>query len=1719
MKQLYKLLLPALLLLPLLGVGQTTLAPGDVVFVGFNVSDDNGLGPTNPVSGNRVPITGGSIQDDQFQFMLLKPVAAGTKIFFTDFGWKTSGGFQSAWTPSPLNGGSGFGSASDGIISWTASNSVAAGTVIRITCKYNLTASVGSVASEEKNTPTGSRSIDQNGNVVGAVGTGPFFMELGMGVDASSPTQGDALFAYQASSARASNPTPLAGVRIFGAWAAMTGNEFSPIISDVPASLVSAGAALQGDIYTYPNAAKYDCAAPGNITTGFPRALRTALNNKTKWIVPNAGTACEGFFYDPTNTYGCFQIDLTGFLPSTCAFTVLELRIVSQPTSRTTCANVSTTFSASAINATDYIWQSSPNGTTWTSLSNGAVYSGVTSQTLTVLNPAGLNGTRYRMIASETTEPASATTDGAATLTVNPIPTLTLASPNICTPASATLTATSGLASYTYTGSNGFSSTGTASSTQVAGLAAGPYSFTVRVRDSNGCSNTATAATTVSDPLPLSLAVPAVCEGAALTLTASTGFASYTYTGSNGFRSTGTASSTTLAGLAANTYTVSVTGITTAGCRSSTFVSATVNPTPTVTLNGSAVCGTGAVSLSATSGLASYTFIGANGVIASGTSNVVSVTGVPSGTASYTVLVTNASGCSASATALVDATIPTAGITTTNNQTTFCAGSNIQLTGSGNGTFAWAGPNNFGSSNTNPVIPDAQTSASGTYTLVVTAANGCSASATVTILVNPNPAPFTVSGGGTFCPSSQTLTGPVNPNYTYQWQRSLTGIANPNSYVTFGGTVSTQEVDRSGNYRLVVTNELGCTANDTAAVSIADYVFNGSLATGDLQQTGRTNRFGVVSTCDAPKGYPGIFSTTGARFYDSYTITNPRNVPVCATIGIASRCGVNTFSVAYLGSFDPASLGANYLADPGSTFPNTGYYEATIPANSTMVVVVHEVNPGAGCAGYQLTVEVPREAEGITVVPSNGTICNGQSASLTASVANTYVWNTGATSQSITPAPTAETPYSVTLGYGNHGCTASASTTVSVQTVTANITASNSGTLTCNVPSLTLTATGADSYSFAGPMGGGPSGVVSQNSAAGTAVVNLAGTYSVSATTSGGCRSFTTITISSDQTAPSNASLTASNSGTLTCAVTSLTLTASATPTSTAGSSGMPPSLTYVFRGPAGMLAGSGTTREVSAPGTYSVIVTGANGCTALATTTVFSNTTAPTGVALTPAPSSTLTCAVPSITLTAAATGVGLSYAFAGPSGTLAGSGNQRTINAPGTYSVVVTGANGCSATSTTVISQNIVAPTASLTTSTGSSTFCSGTLLTLVAGAGTSYAFSPGATQLGGSSGNTATVNASGMYSVTVTGANGCTSTAQLSVSTVAVTSLTLVPPASVSVCEAQAVSLSVGAVGANLTYQWFKNNTPINGQMGRVLSFTNAQPADGGSYFVTVTGACGTTSTSPTTLTVRPRPAAPTLAAVSFTMVTSTTPLPLAPFVVATGTLSFSGTSGLLNPPNANISNAGVQSFSVTQTDGFGCVSLSTPFSLTVYLPLPPASQSSCRGSNVVMNVFPTATRYEWYRNGQTIANRLNNIAGVYAGATTASLTILNAQTSGTFYCKAFAANGSFSWYGPFVVSITNCGAREAAPEPELALQVRVAPNPLQHNRLRAVVKGADGQALTVELSDQQGRVVRSQRWEVAQAEQVVEWDVSQAPGGVLLLRATTDRQSQTVKVVKE
>ena len=212
----------------------------------------------------------------------------------------------------------------------------------------------------------------------------------------------------------------------------------------------------------------------------------------------------------------------------------------------------------------------------------------------------------------------------------------------------------------------------------------------------------------------------------------------------------------------------------------------------------------------------------------------------------------------------------------------------------------------------------------------------------------------------------------------------------------------------------------------------------------------------------------------------------------------------------------------------------------------------------------------------------------------------------------------------------------------------------------------------------------------------------------------------------------------------LTCATTAISVTA------TGG-------VSYSWSGGLGTSA----TASITAPGTYTVTVTAANGCTDTEVITITQDITAPTAAITNNTGSTVLTCATTTISVTA--TG-GVSYSWSGGLGTAA----TASITAPGTYTVTVTAANGCTDTEVITITQDITAPTAAITypatpycaTGTASVNQTGQTGGTYTSTAGLIINSSTGAINLG--------LSTSGVYTVTYTftGSNGCSNSATTNV-----------------------------------------------------------------------------------------------------------------------------------------------------------------------------------------------------------------------------------------------------------------------------------------------------------------------------------------------------------------
>ncbi|MCB0818826.1 MAG: hypothetical protein KDB77_15040, partial [Flavobacteriales bacterium] len=147
--------------------------------------------------------------------------------------------------------------------------------------------------------------------------------------------------------------------------------------------------------------------------------------------------------------------------------------------------------------------------------------------------------------------------------------------------------------------------------------------------------------------------------------------------------------------------------------------------------------------------------------------------------------------------------------------------------------------------------------------------------------------------------------------------------------------------------------------------------------------------------------------------------------------------------------------------------------------------------------------------------------------------------------------------------------------------------------------------------------------------------------------------------------------------GTLTCDVTSVMLMGSGN-----GS--------FSWTGPGGFTS-SDQNPVVATAGTYTLTVTGANGCTSQASADVLLDVDVP-GASAT---GGTLTCDVTSVMLMGTGNG---SYSWTGPGG-FNSSDQNPVVATAGTYVLTVTGANGCTSQASADVLLNADAPGASAT------------------------------------------------------------------------------------------------------------------------------------------------------------------------------------------------------------------------------------------------------------------------------------------------------------------------------------------------------------------------------------------------------------------------------------
>lgn len=981
------------------------------------------------------------------------------------------------------------------------------------------------------------------------------------------------------------------------------------------------------------------------------------------------------------------------------------------------------------------------------------------------------------------------------------------------------------------------------------------------------------------------------------------------------------------------TYTLTITQET---CEQTATVSVTILPPPNVIITGpAAVCIGGQITLSATPGYNSYTW----STGASGPNATINAPG------SYSVTVTNSNGCQGMATYFVDAINPPMPQIT--GPTDVCPNTTAVLdAGFGYSSYQWS----TGSTNQVTLISNP-----GTYSVTVVQ-NGCVGVAQYTVFATPPP---TVSiDGEPFTCFGETTTLSATPGFnTYLWSN---GTAGPSITATNSGTYSITAVDAEG---CVATASFVLTQAPPITPSISGNltVCNGSSATLNVSGTYSNYAWsngdsGPSINVDQAGAYTvtvtGQFGCTGTATANVSSIPDP--VPVIS--------GNTSFCVGSSTTLTASSGFAGYLWSTGS---NSTSIQVNQPGQYSVIV-----STAAGCLG-EASIQVVENPRPSPAISGPSEICPGTAATLDAGAGySNYVWSNGQGGQSITVSNQAN--YQVTVTDAN-GCQGSASWALGVLPApTPSITGA---TTFCEGTSTTLnTGNGFASYNWSN---GGNQASIS---------VSQAGPYSVTVTDNSGCTGTASTNVSSipnpvpSITAPplfcqgSTAALQASpgfSSYTWSTGNTGSNLSVdtpgdySVTVSNTAGCQGsatvsisQAPLPNVSIDGPLSFCTNSATTLSsssnfasylwstgsneplisVNQAGSYGLTVTDANGCSNAASVVV---NEVPS---LQPQIIGNLQYCAGSATALDAGSGYA-SYAWSN------GSNAQGiNVNTPGTFSVTVTDANGCSGSGSVSVTENAL-PVFSIN---GTPSFC--------AGSSASLSGTPGfATYQWSNNASTADINVDmpGNYSLTVSDNNGCSNTASINV-----TEFPLPTPSilgELSFCPEGSTTL--GLASSYPQYNW------SNGSSNPAITIITP-----GNYSVTVTDAngCSAASTVATSLFSSPQPQIS--GALAYCQGSSTTLQADAGYASYTWSNGATGPSLTVNQPGT---------LNLTVVDGNGCQGTTSVAVTQNALPQPVITGIDffCDGTSTTLDAGPGYQAYAW--TGSSSGQQLTvNQAGNYS-----------------------------------------------------------------------------------------------------------------------------------------
>ncbi|MFP4664492.1 MAG: hypothetical protein ACLFM1_08690, partial [Bacteroidales bacterium] len=505
----------------------------------------------------------------------------------------------------------------------------------------------------------------------------------------------------------------------------------------------------------------------------------------------------------------------------------------------------------------------------------------------------------------------------------------------------------------------------------------------------------------------------------------------------------------------------------------------------------------------------------------------------------YHVTVTDASGCQDTASIFVEVLKEPAAAASSNSDV--CEGSDLELyeTGSEAVSWEWDGPGTFNSTDQNPVISPASSTDAGTYTVIITDANGCTASSNTVATVNPVPA---VDAGTDFdvCEGEDiNLFESGGDATSWDW----TGPGTFTSSIQDPSITNATTAD-AGIYLVEVSDINGCTASDDVTVTVNE---NPETPTADIDCSGGTDA-GVI-TVTSPLGTDYEYSIDGTNFQagtsfgplpnGSYTITVENITTGCTSTGNSLNldCGCTNPTDLSLASLSGSTCVESPFSLSGNTFGGSAtevtlshdgdgtlnatnftsspfefiYTPAISDAGNTISITLTTDNPeGPPCSSATETFLLNvRDIPNINA-DSNSPVCESDDIELyeTGGDADSWSWSGPDSFSSTNQNPVLSNASSVQAGTytvvitDTHGCTATDDVTVTINpTPTAD---AGSDFSVCEGDDINLNETGGDAvaWDWSGP---GTFTSTAQDPSITNASSAEDGTYTVEITDGNGC--------------------------------------------------------------------------------------------------------------------------------------------------------------------------------------------------------------------------------------------------------------------------------------------------------------------------------------------------------------------------------------------------------------------------------------------------------------------------------------------------------------------------------------------------------------------------------------------------------------------------------------